>query len=321
MTSPTEIRVRGYCRSLGTDILLPPLEIQQRHITDSCNYKRYRLVDLYIDRETSGKNIVRPAFQKMISEATSGDVLMFCTLSIFSESIQDTLALISDMKNRNINIICIQPEIDSLSPVGGLILSAFLALYSIEKKMLPATETKRVGEAQTRTRAPFGFRFISKEKPLEEVPEQKRVIEKIIKLYKELDNYSKVAEKLNEDKDNYVIYVNRKNPPARIPQFRAEMVKRILSDHGVIKAIAGRMPLKQRLLSKRQPESSSSSTSVAATSSTATSSASMALPVVPQIPINLASTTISFPTSLPITVPLTVPLTGASDDECSGDSI
>lgn len=267
------MKVRGYCRSFEES--LPNILIQEKQIRDHCTYKNYELVKIYSDINTQGKTFIRPSLQSCVADIKTGECIMFSTLPIFSETIRDVLTLFDNLRSKGVHIICLERDLDSTSPIGNMIINSFVYLYSLEKnangKNISAAIQKKTSEGKTRTRAPFGYKFISKDQDLEPIPEQLRIIEKIKTLYAKEKCLNRVAKQLNADGDNIYLGLNQKTPPTDIRTFRAQQIQRILVDHGVItKGQNSRMSIQKRILA---PNSSISANSSANSLSTASTSA------------------------------------------------
>lgn len=262
------MKARGYCRSFGET--LPNILVQEKQIRDHCAYKKYELLQIYYDKEIGGKTLIRPMLQNLLIDLKTGEYLIFPTLAVMSETIKELLALFENLKEKQINIICLEADLDFTSSIGNLILNSFLTLYSLEKNVISKTVSsamqKRSKEGTMRTRPPFGFQFVGKNEDFAPCPQQQRIIIKIKELYLKDRNLSKVATQLNADGDNYFLYENRRNPPAKIPLWKAEQVKRVLIDHGIIaKGNSKRMSMQQRIINHNGSESSSFSTSTNST--------------------------------------------------------
>ena len=214
------------------------LETQVKLIQRHCDYKNFELVKIYEDAGISGKNIIdRPGLQDLISSLQRGDSLIICTLCRLSRDTRNLLNLIDHFKIKGVNFICLEPELDTSTPIG----MAVLTILSVMKQLERETISKNVSinmqrlsqENKLRSRAPFGYRFVSKNLDFESIPEQQEVIEIIIHNHCFGHTPSKIATILNESGYGQTLNLN-KNKPRPDPKFFPETVKRILQEHGYI---------------------------------------------------------------------------------------
>ena len=292
-------QVRAYCRTFET--LLPDLATQEKYIRDYCTFKRYNLVQLYTDLNVHGKNMIRPRLQKMLMDFLPGECLMIPSLNVFCENIRDVLSLFYDLNQKGVQIICLENNLDFTTPNGNVIFQAYMYLYTLEKngtgQAISAQMQKKSSDGKLRTRPPFGFKFIAKDQDLAPEPEQQRIIGKIKEMYALDKNYSKIADKLNADGDNFFIYNNRKSVPASVPHFRAESIKRIIIDHGLSDTPHSRTPLSQRIKTPVQTINPTEN----------------GLPTVPTVSLSTATSSTVRPISIPIH-------DACSSEECQTES-
>lgn len=111
-------------------------------------------------------------------------------------------------------------------------------------------------EGKLRSRAPFGYKFVGKDRDLEPEPSQQAVIEKIKLMHAANMKLAQIAKELNTKGDNLVLLNNKKTlPEHKIPLFYAQTVKRILQDQGIIPLANpdNRVSLEQRIISHHKP--------------------------------------------------------------------
>ena len=88
------------------------LEAQKRRIEEYATYQHMKVVGMYSDEGTSGKNIEgRPQFQQMLEDIKCGKdgvkfVLVF-KLSRFGRNAADTLSSLQLMQDYGVNLICL----------------------------------------------------------------------------------------------------------------------------------------------------------------------------------------------------------------------
>lgn len=231
---------KGYIR-VSTDIQVEEgvsLETQTKLIEKYCAYKDLELVKIYEDAGISGKNIVnRPGIQELLSNMKRGDHVIICTLCRLSRYTRDMLNIIHDFKDKGVIFVCLDPELDTSTPIGMAVLTILSAMKQLERETISkntSVNMKRLAvDGKLRGKSPFGYKFVGKDKDLEPVPEQQEVISSILSWHQSGLNPSKISTLLNESGHGQVLNLNKAkvNPD---PKFYPETVKRILQDHGQI---------------------------------------------------------------------------------------
>ncbi|MEM3062730.1 MAG: recombinase family protein [Nitrososphaerota archaeon] len=231
------------------------LESQKKRIKDYCAYKHLNLIDIYEDAGISGKDMNRPALQHLINDLSKGEYIIVSDLSRLSRSTYDALGMFEMFKSKEVNFVCLSPDIDFSTPIGEMMFTVLIAVHRLERQnisMHVSNTMKTLSkEGKLRTRPPFGYKFVGKDKDLEPEPDQQKVIDKIKLMYLAGTKVAQIAKKLNEDGDNKCLINNKKTTPDKIPLFYPETVKRILLDHGLISTNKSttRVALEQRLVS------------------------------------------------------------------------
>lgn len=238
---------------------------QTKRIQGHCEYKGYNLVKIYQDAGISAKDTNRPSLQQLMKDVERGDVVLIAELSRLSRNTRDALNLFEEFKEKGVNFVCLSPDIDFGTPVGSLLMTLLMAVHQLERQNISAhvkANMQRLSKEGTlRSRPPFGYRFVSKDRDFEPILEQIAVKDKIIEMHRDGKNLSQIAKTLNDAKDNVVLKANKKTQSDKDPIFYPQTIKRILIDYGVIPAegsCADRAPVDQRIISYRKAESKAS---------------------------------------------------------------
>ncbi len=99
---------------------------------------RYPIVDYFFDEGFSGKNTVRPAYQRMTRTIKSGKVkILFASeLSRLSRSVVDFLELVKLCDEYGVSIIILNlPGFDTSTPIGRVLVVILVALAQFEREM------------------------------------------------------------------------------------------------------------------------------------------------------------------------------------------
>ncbi len=93
-------------------------------------------VGVYRDEGFSGKDMDRPAFQKMMADVRSGiiDTIVFTELSRVSRNVGQFLQLVEEFEKAGVEFISLREKFDTTTPHGKLIMTILMALNQFERE-------------------------------------------------------------------------------------------------------------------------------------------------------------------------------------------
>ena len=248
---------RGYCR-VSTAMQAndgASLETQKQRIEEHCKYRKLQVVEFYVDEGISGKDMERPALKRLLQEMQPGDSVIVADLSRLSRNTKDALNMFEDFTQKGVKFVCLNPEIDFSTHIGQLIFTILMAVHKLERERIAENVSMNMqrlsSEGKLRGKPPFGYRFVGKDKDYDPVEQQIKVRDKIVQLYQSGMKITHIAQKLNTDKDNLVLSLNKADTD-RECKFHPSTVKRILVDLGLIKgegSYADRKLVDERIVS------------------------------------------------------------------------
>lgn len=194
-----------YCRVSvfdKTKTAFSSVEEQERLLREYCNKKNWEVYDVYVDENKSGWTTDRPNFDKLLSAAKKHefDVLVAHKIDRVSRRNKDWWKLIDKFDRLGIDIVTIDPEIDTTTPFGRLIRSILISFAELEREMgRERTFTKMYAMARKGLwlggMPPPGYKLVNKELIIDN--KQAPIIKEIYNLY--LKNYppSEISRNLN----------------------------------------------------------------------------------------------------------------------------
>lgn len=183
-------------------------EEQERLVREECEKKGWLLVKFYNDEGYSGKNIKRPGFVQLLTDAKKVNFqrVLFTKLDRFGRSLRDILNSWSELDALGIKIHCVsQPELNSEGIYGKLLVHLLGAFAEFEHSMIAErTSSGRLLKWKSKQAlvgtVPYGYKFNRETKEIEVNLEQRIVYEKIVSMY--LDqriNTTDIALQLNKE--------------------------------------------------------------------------------------------------------------------------
>ena len=154
--------------------------------------KDYTEFEYYIDGGYSGKNLNRPAIQKLIEDCKNHkiDAVFVFKLDRISRSQRDTLYLIEEVFNKyNVSFISMRENFDTSTPFGKAMIGVLSVFAQLERETI--LERTRIG-LKKRAEAglwrgggkiPFPYRYDRNTGTLIPIPEQVELLHKMISLY------------------------------------------------------------------------------------------------------------------------------------------
>lgn len=257
---------RGYCR-VSTHYQMEDgisLDTQHKRLIDHCEYKNLNLVKIYEDAGLSGKDMRRPGLISLLNDIEKGEYMIVTDLSRLSRSTRDALNILEQLKDKGVLFVCLNPDINYASPIGEMMFTVLMAVHRLERQNISAhvsANMKQLSkEGKLRGRAPFGYKFVGKDRDFEPEPEQQKIIQKIKDLYRQGMKYAQIARKLNEDGDNKCLTNNKRSVDSdKICNFYPQTIKRILLDNEAVlqpnmnSAIdINRVPVQKRIICHRK---------------------------------------------------------------------
>ncbi len=108
---------------------------QKEQLYEYCAKNDLNILEYYEDNGFSGGTLNRPAFQKLLKDLRSGEVVLTCRLDRLTRSTVDGLSVINGWNDNNIGVKCIHDlDIDTTTANGKLILTVLLGLAANERE-------------------------------------------------------------------------------------------------------------------------------------------------------------------------------------------
>ncbi len=182
----TDIQMEGYS-----------IEAQKEYLLNFAKSKEFNEFEYYIDGGYSGKDLKRPAIQKLIDDVKFHrlDCVIVFKLDRISRSQKDTLFLIEEVFNKyNVGFISMRENFDTTTPFGKAmigILSIFAQLERetiLERTKIGIKKRAENGYWKGGGKVPFPYTYDRNKGTLVPVLEQVKLLYKMINLY--LSGYS-----------------------------------------------------------------------------------------------------------------------------------
>ncbi len=189
----------GLYARVSTDIQLEgySIDAQKEFLLSYAKAKEFTEFEYYIDGGYSGKDLERPAIQKLIRDVKEHkiDCVIVFKLDRISRSQKDTLYLIEEVFNKyNVGFVSVRENFDTTTPFGKAMVGVLSIFAQLERETI--LERTKIG-IQKRAengywkgggKDPFPYSYDKNTGTLIPVPEQVELLHKMINLY--LNGYS-----------------------------------------------------------------------------------------------------------------------------------
>lgn len=195
----------GYVRvSTGMQVDGYSLESQAREIQEYTKRSKLHLINVYEDAGLSGTSTDdRIEFNKLLTDIENNKnikTIITFKLSRISRNVRDVANLVNFLEKNNVNLVCIQDNIDTRTPMGKVFV--YLAAIFAEMERDNIVEFGKMGQKQRALNGywnggkAYGYKSVNKELII--VEEQAKVIREIFDLYISGWGYKKIAMHLTE---------------------------------------------------------------------------------------------------------------------------
>jgi DNA invertase Pin-like site-specific DNA recombinase len=155
----------GYAR-VSTDEQNPALQLAA--------LKRERCKTIFKDDGKSGATINRPALRRCLKKLEHGDTLIVWKLDRLGRSLRDLIAMLDDLKKRDVKFRSLTEAIDTETPTGRAMWQMIGGLAELERSLISERTRAGVKDAQRR-----GVKFWRKRKlDAQQIAHARKLIEK-----------------------------------------------------------------------------------------------------------------------------------------------
>jgi DNA invertase Pin-like site-specific DNA recombinase len=150
------VTVRGYLRVSTADQVANGhgLDAQKTAIKAEADRRGWHTVQWYRDGGESGKDLQRPAMQKLLGQLRRGDHLVVARLDRLSRSLSDFAALMEQAQRQKWNLVALDLAIDLSTPQGELIASIMAAMARWERRIIGQRTAEGLAAAKVKGRLP-----------------------------------------------------------------------------------------------------------------------------------------------------------------------
>ena len=170
--------------------------VQKEKLSAYAAAQSYDITDIYSDEGFSGKDLHRPAMERLLSDVKSGKIntVLVYKLDRLSRHVKDVLELVELFDKYSVSLYSLTEQLDVSSPFGRAALKMSATFSELERETI--VERMQMGkDARARSgkytcpgQAPFGYKLDKERDRLEIIPEEAEAIRDMYAKY--IDGYT-----------------------------------------------------------------------------------------------------------------------------------
>lgn len=180
------------------------LEAQLNIIRNYAAYRRISILSEYSECISGSKPWnQRPELKRLLEEISPNTLLVVANMSRLTRSVKDILNIIEILDSKKCYFLELSTGVDTMSQHNRLIINILTSFNQFEREQ-SNSRTKKVmnylsEEGKLKPKPPYGYKFVGKRQPYQEVPEEQECI-------------------------NYMKTLVRKNPTITLSQLREKII-------------------------------------------------------------------------------------------------
>lgn len=202
------MKIALYARvSTGYQVDKDSLPFQEKEMKAYCEHILHRTdFEVYEDAGKSGKNVERPAFQRMMNEIRSREISHVIVYKIdrISRNLVDFSQMYDEFKKYRVTFISLNEQFDTSTALGEAVLKIILVFAELERKMTSErVKAVMIGRASSGkwngARMPYGWRWNAEKEMPEHDPVESKAARMIYEMYAESKSTTQVMRYLNNN--------------------------------------------------------------------------------------------------------------------------
>lgn len=165
--------------------------VQKEKLLHYANAQSYDVIDTYADEGYSGKSLLRPAVERLITDvkARKVDIVLIYKLDRLSRHVKDVLELVELFEQYKVTLYSLNENLDLSSPFGRAALKMSATFSELEREtIVERMEMGKIARAKSGKytcpgKSPFGYKLNKETDRLEIVPEEAEAVQEMYAKY------------------------------------------------------------------------------------------------------------------------------------------
>lgn len=178
------------------------LDNQLEKLRSYCKARGWKIVGEYIDDGYSGRDIKRPAYQKMMEDIDKWDVLLVMKMDRIHRNSKNFMLMMEQLRQKNKEFVSMTESLDTSTAMGRFVMDIIQRIAQLESEQIGERvydgmrQKAKQGVGLLGSPAPYGYRYENGR--LVGIKEELDNVKEIYKMYLEGKSLQEIVDWFNE---------------------------------------------------------------------------------------------------------------------------
>ncbi|RLF47315.1 MAG: recombinase family protein [Thermoplasmata archaeon] len=179
------------------------LDSQLEKLRSYCKARGWEIAGEYVDDGYSGRDVRRPAYQKMMEDIDKWDVLLVMKMDRIHRNSKNFMLMMEQLRQKNKEFVSMTESLDTSTAMGRFVMDIIQRIAQLESEQIGERvydgmrQKAKQGKGLLGSPAPYGYEY--DDGALKPVKEEIEVVKKIFSEYLNGKSIGSIAEWLNEN--------------------------------------------------------------------------------------------------------------------------
>lgn len=179
------------------------LDSQLEKLRSYCKARGWEIVGEYIDDGYSGRDVKRPAYQKMMEEIDKWDILLVMKMDRIHRNSKNFMLMMEELRQKKKEFVSMMESLDTSTAMGRFVMDIIQRIAQLESEQIGERvydgmrQKAKQGKGVLGSPPPYGYKYGNGR--LVEVGNEIKVVRKIFDLYLDGKSLGEVVKWLNEN--------------------------------------------------------------------------------------------------------------------------
>ena len=180
------------------------LRAQRNRLNSYCQAQGWTVAEAYEDEGFTGRDVRRPAYQRMMDEPDRWDILLVLKIDRIHRNARNFMAMMDDLRRSGKDFVSATESLDTSTATGRFVADMLQRIAQLESEQTGERVHMGMRQAAMEGRFlgmsdPYGYRYETSRGSLAIVAQEARVVREIFRLYKRAHrSMQEIAAELNE---------------------------------------------------------------------------------------------------------------------------
>ena len=178
------------------------LDNQLEKLRSYCKARGWKIVGEYVDDGYSGRDIKRPAYQKMMEDIDKWDVLLVMKMDRIHRNSKNFMLMMEQLRQKNKEFVSMTESLDTSTAMGRFVMDIIQRIAQLESEQIGERvydgmrQKAKQGVGLLGSPAPYGYRYENGK--LVGIKEELDNVKEIYKMYLEGKSLQEIVDWFNE---------------------------------------------------------------------------------------------------------------------------